>query len=226
MKKIFIITLLIACSVGAFAQNKIGLEFGASSTIFIRSADHPEYTYRNESNMNPTAHLWYHRKIDKHVYLGAALGVENYSFYYSKAVDTSRTDIMHRSTFITLTPTLDFGLGRHQRWHIFIGMDMGFRNHVQQTTSTFANQYQATPDMDTSTTQDVSKFIFRFNLGLRQQYPISKDWYITLSECLSATPTALTAAPAPINNLYPGYFMIQMGIMHKFRSFQEAPSKE
>ena len=216
MKYFIIAALFLSGIASSFAQNRIGIETGVTAPLFTVGNSNDVNGYRHSAYMKPTISMNYLRMIDHHVYIGGALGLEAYDFYFSKTADY-KVDIHHNSSYFTITPLLDFGLGQHQYMHIYISMAMGFQTNVNETTGIYApGSYQDADHSYNSSTQ-VSGFIFRPGFGLKQHFPISKFWHITLSEGYSLLATDLTHV-GDIGSVHPAYIMFKLGVMRKFHN--------
>lgn len=222
--KYFIIAALILSGVTfSFAQNRIGIETGVTAPIFTVGTANDVNGYRHNSLIKPTISMNYLRKVDRHVYIGAALGLEAYDFYYSKTADY-KVELYHNSSYFTLTPMVDFGLGQHQYMHIYVSAAMGFLTSVNETTGIYTPGTYQTPDHSYNSSTEVSGFILRPGFGLKQHFPLSKMWHLTLNEGYSLLVTDLTHAGA-IGSVHPAYLMFQMGVMRKFHQ-PKSHSKE
>ncbi len=216
MKNILLIALFLGLSTYSFAQNRIGLEFGASGCTFSGRSDNQTIGSTQSVIIKPNVALSYMRKLDRHVYLGVKLGLEANSFFYSKTNGT-KVQIDHNSSYFTVAPTVDFGLGRYQYMHIFIAMNMGFLTNGNQTTSEYINAAAPAPYTTYNSASTISSFIFRPGFGLKQHFPISKMWHVTMSEAFYYMATDLTHLGNTNDEaIHPGYFSLQMGIMRKF----------
>ncbi len=214
MKYFIIVALLLSGATFSFAQNRIGIETGVTAPVFTVGNSNDAFGYRHSSLIKPTVSMSYLRKIDRHVYIGGALGLEAYDFYYSKTADY-KVDIHHNSSYFTITPLLDFGLGRHQYMHIYISTALGFLTSVNESTGVYDAGTYTTPASTYNSSTLVSGFIFRPGFGLKQHFPISKFWHITLSEGYSLLATDLTHVGS-IGPVHPAYLMFKMGVMRKF----------
>lgn len=214
MKYFIIVALLLSGATFSFAQNRIGIETGITAPIFTAGTANDAFAYRHSSLMKPTISMNYLRKIDRHVYVGAALGLEAYDFYYSKTEDY-KVDIHHNSSYFTITPLVDFGLGRQQIMHLYVSAAMGFQTSIDETTGIYTPGSYQTPDHSYNSSTTVSGFIFRPGIGLKQHFPINKFWHITLNEGYSLLVTDLTHV-ADIGSVHPAYLMFQLGVMRKF----------
>lgn len=222
MKKVLLSSLLLGLSVASFAQNRIGIEFGTSFPTFSGRNDNQQLGATQSVDIKPSVGAWYLRKIDRHVYLGAELGLSAYSFFYSKTnnngtVNSPKVQINHNSSFFTVAPMVDFGLGRHQYIHLFIDMNMGFLTSTNQETREYADADDLVPVSVYNSQNTVSKFIFRPGFGLKQHFPLSKMWHVTFKEGFSILATDLThLGNGNDEAIHPGYVTLQMGVMRKF----------
>ena len=214
MKYFLIVALILSGASLSFAQNRFGLETGVSAPVFTVGNDGDGKAYRHSAVLKPTISLSYLRKIDRHVYLGASLGHEAYDFYFSMSNDT-KEEIRHFSSYFTFSPTVDFGLGRHQYIHIYVATTMGFQTNANEQTSVYATGTATDPERVYDSSPMVSGFFFRPGFGLKQHFPINKFWHITLNEGYSVLMTDLTHVGAK-GAVHPAYLMFQLGVMRKF----------
>lgn len=231
MKKVLFSSLLLGLSVVSFAQNRIGIEFGTSFPTFSGRNDNQQLGSTQSVDIKPSVGAWYLRKIDRHVYLGAELGLSAYSFFYSKTNTTGtvspKVQINHNSSFFTVAPMVDFGLGRHQYIHLFIDLAMGFQTNTNQETREYANADDLIPNSVYNSQNVVSKFIFRPGFGLKQHFALSRMWHVTFKEGFSVLATDLThLGNTNDESIHPGYVTLQMGVMRKFHRPKHSVKKE
>lgn len=213
MKRFLLAALLLAGTTLSFAQTRIGIEVGISAPTLSNGTGNPDNTYKHTSDPRPAITAYYQRKIDKHIYIGARVGLEGHSIYFSNT-DTVRADIKHKSTYLNIMPNIDFGLGRHQYIHIYTGIGLGFLTNGNQTTYIYDISNPVAKNTYNSTS-DISSFILRPAIGLRQHFPLTKNWHLTLNESFALTVSDLTQV-STLNSLRPGYLTFQMGVMRKF----------
>jgi len=214
MKRIILVAVIMVCAACALAQNRFGIECGISSPTFSVGASNGSVTYRHNVDIKPMIGIDYMRKVDRHVYLGARLGLEAYSFYFSKT-DSIKQVIDHQSSYVTLAPTIDFGLGKHQYWHIYVGLSLGFLTNAHETYYAEGTGNQPQPLPQPTKIDNVSSFIFRPGIGLKQHVPLNHYWHITFSEGYGVLLTDLTHL-GKSEAIHPGYLTLQMGFMRKF----------
>ncbi|MBC7552798.1 MAG: hypothetical protein H7257_02340 [Taibaiella sp.] len=224
MKYFLVAALFLGGIVNSLAQNRIGIETGVTAPLFTVGNSNDAFGYRHSAYMKPTISMSYLRKIDKHVYVGGALGLEAYDFYFSKTQDY-KTDLQHFSSYFTITPMVDFGLGSRQYMHIFVSAAMGFLTSFNETTGVYGQGSYQTPDYSYNSSGNVRGFIFRPGLGLKQHFPISRYWHITLSESYSLLATDLTHI-GEFGGIHPAYIMFKLGVMRKFHRPLHAQSAE
>lgn len=216
--KRFLLSALFLCLSGiTLAQNRIGIEFGTSFPTFSGRADNQTVGSTQSVDIKPSVGMYYLRKLDRHVYLGAELGLSAYSFFYSRT-ETTKVQITHNSSYFTVAPTVDFGLGKHQYIHLYVALTMGFLTSANQSSSEYYSGTDMTPYTTYNSTSTVSEFIFRPGFGLKQHFPISRMWHITFNEGFSFGATDLTHLGTSNNTdgIHPGYLTFQMGVMRKF----------
>lgn len=226
MKKFILGALLLGVSTFSFAQNRIGIEFGTSFPTFSGRSDNQSVGSTQSVSIKPSVGAYYLRKIDRHVYLGAEFGLGAYSFFYSQTGDI-KTQITHNSTYFSVAPMVDFGLGRHQYIHLYIDLNMGFQTNANQTTSEYYSASDPVPYTTYNSVSNVAQFIFRPGFGLKQHFPLSKMWHVTFKEGFNFPANDLTHLRTATNeNIHPGYVTLQMGVMRKFHRPKHAQARE
>ena len=214
MKQFILAVLFSGIAASSFAQNRIGLEFGVSAPTFAVNSDNQNIGYMHSATIKPIVGINYLRKIDRHVYLGVKFGLEASSFFFSQT-DSIKVQLTHNSTYFTIAPTVDFGLGRFQYMHIYISLAGGFLTSANESTSEFADGSSTIPYNTYNSVSNVSKFIFRPAIGLKQHSPLGRKWHFTLNEGFSFAATDLTHIGS-YGSLHPGSVTLQMGVMRKF----------
>lgn len=226
MKKFILGAFFLGLSGFAMAQNRIGLEFGTSFPTFSGRSDNQSVGATQSVDIKPSAGAYYLRKLDRHVYLGAELGLNANSFFYSKT-NGIKTQITHSSYYFTVAPMVDFGLGRHQYMHIFVELNMGFLTNANQTTTEYADVNATVPYASYNSMSSVSTFIFRPGFGLKQHFPLSRMWHVTFKEGFGFPATDLTHLGTTNDEaIHPGYITLQMGVMRKFHRPKHAMKRE
>ena len=214
MKHFILAVLFSGVSAMSFAQNRIGIEFGVSAPTFAVNSDNQNIGYMHSAVIKPIVGINYLRKIDRHVYLGVKFGLEANSFFFSQT-DSIKVQLTHNSTYFTVAPTVDFGLGHYQYVHIYISLTSGFLTSGNETTQEFADGASTIPYNSYNSQGNINKFIFRPAIGLKQHFPLGRKWHFTLNEGFSFAPTDLTLI-GHTNSLRPGMITLQMGVMRKF----------
>lgn len=225
MKRTIILAVLSIAPFLGNAQNRIGLEMGAGVPMMTQNA--------SSVNMNVAvnASAYYLRKVARHVYVGARLYYEQYGIDYSNtttdlAGGVLGTQVSHKSNYIFAGPMIDAGVGRYREYlHFYMSAAMG----VLVGGSQSERNYYATdqnPQLAYDYTKDthlsINNPIFRIGMGIKQHFPVSRMWQITLNEGYSFMPFGDLSSPDGVNDksLHPGYVSFQVGVMRKFKDFQ------
>lgn len=214
MRKLAFIAFSVLMAHCAQAQNRFGVEIGATTNFWTMGGENK--TYAHSSDAKPMVSLNYLRKLDRHVYLGAKLSLESYAFYYSVTDNTKnlRADVNHNSSYLFVAPMVDIGLGHSQLIHLYFSLPLGFNTSADESSKIF-DQGSNTAYNFINTTSNVNKFVMRPTIGLKQHIPLMKNWHFTLNEGIGFMATDLTTA-SKITNVNPSYLTIQMGLMRKF----------
>lgn len=118
---------------------------------------------------------------------------------------------------------MDVGIGRHRQYlHVYTFASLGFLlTGFQETTDYHETYAQPEVKFDTTSRTDykINSAVFRFGVGLKQQFPITKTWQAVINESYSFMPFGDVSQPQATggSNLHPGYVTLQFGMMHKFR---------
>ena len=225
MKPTILIILIYFFSDHASCQNRLELDAGIGRATFSPSLiNQPGYDHYSTSDNKFTTGISYLRKVGGHVYLGAKIYWEQYSFVYEKdnisSDDAGSDHVDHKSSYLFFAPTIDVGIGRRQRCHTYVSTALG--NMVSGYQKTNVAYYGiGGPHFDSTYTSSssITHLIFRLNFGLVQHIRLDKLWHITISEGFSFMFSNLTVVDnvADLATIHPGYLSLQVGLMRKLK---------
>ena len=118
--KYIAITLLLLFSNCCFAQNIVGIQVGIGACT----------SYLNRPLLpTPQFEGYFLRALSKHLALGISAGVDRYSFVQTNADPSNTTyegvlSIKQQSTYLSLSPKADLGIGKRQRIHAIISVGL------------------------------------------------------------------------------------------------------
>jgi len=222
MKNKLLLILLFVGSFEAIGQNRIGLELGSGQPQFSQPGN-----IAFSKDFVLTGNAYYMRKIIKHFYWGLRGGFEQYSFSYGNTTTdghggTYGTRVIHKSAYLNIGPIFDMGIGRFYEYlHMYTYANLGINIQGDQLTHSYYETYNLVGSYDHSTQTDdkINGAIFRIGMGLREQFPLTKKWHLTINECFSFMPFGDLTTPQVVGggSIHPGYLSLQFGVMHKFK---------
>lgn len=232
MKRNFLLAIILMCSSFSFAQNRMGIELGAARPVFANGSYTEVPLPRYGADYVLTGNINYLRKASKHWYWGGKIAFEQYSFNFG----TSRADafggvkgtnVIHKSSYLHIAPMVDFGIGKHRQYlHVYSFASLGFLLSAFQETNDYYNTYDPQLRMGSVARTDyqVNSAVFRFGIGLKQQFPLTNTWQAVIDETYSFMPFGDVSQPNATGgaNLHPGYISLQFGVMHKFKDARHA----
>ena len=208
-----LITLLSFLGFPSFSQGMYGFGIGLGYTSSYHSYITPAVEGYN---------LW---RLTPHIYAGMALFLQRYSFQYDLKPDPaslsygSLISIRQKSTYLFLTPKVNFGIGYRNKVIVAVLGGPG----VIMAAGQWQNQYQ--PLLTTSggpigsdtiavnTGYNVPRIIYRAGLSLSKRISTHRYFNIMLSGEFSYLFNKLNHAGP---NLYTNYFSFTVGVMHKY----------
>ena len=213
MKPIILIAFISFTTLPSFSQGMYGFEGGAGKATIKKSYITPEFSG------------YCLMKLSRSFYLGGALSYEYYSFlhnYNPAAASLVYGDVIsirQKSSYLFLTPKIDFGIGYRKHYHAWFSFGPGIFLGGRQLTSKY-DTYQTTPPVTTAydttgsyTTNNLPMLISRYTLGFSRRISTSRYWNIMFSGEYSYLPTSF-AIHGP--HLKTNYFCFTVGIMHKY----------
>lgn len=229
MKGKILTLLLLVCAGSSFAQNRIGLELGAGRPMFGNTGSTNAGNINYNVRYTFTGDFYYMRRVAHHWYLGANAGFEQYSFemdqkHSDNAGGILGNNVVHKSSYVHIAPTLDLGVGRFREYlHAYVYASVGFRVSADQTSRDYHSVSNPSPipyyDSTYSSWFKVNNVVFRIGVGLKQHFPLTKRWQATINEGFSFMPAGDLSQPNVTGgvNLHPGYLTLTFGVMHKFK---------
>ncbi len=193
----------------SLAQNRIGIDIGAGFPTFRLFSSDPAIRADHSSASGFAPGIYFLRKVDKHIYAGLRTTFEQYSTTVDHSPNHSvHTHIDFKADYLHFGPLLDVGVGhKPQFFHVFLFANVGFLMKGEQIVN------------NENTSSGINKIAVKLGFGLRQQLPLSKTWYVSVSEAFGFTPFNELTNPKFTGNysLNPGYLTLQLGIMHKIK---------
>jgi hypothetical protein len=213
MKFVFSTAVLFCFSFSCLAQGMFGANTGLGFTPGL------------ESKKTLAVEGYYLHKISHKIYAGLTLFYQRYSV--QAPVDNSGViqygdviDIRQKSSFVFISPKVDYGIGYRKYLHVFATMGPGIYaggSQISNTHSPYWTPPGGTPygadTLAVNTTYNIPSVIMRYGLGLMERIPTHKYWNITLSQEINFMPGGLSTGSTPIQT---PYFCFQIGIMHKY----------
>ncbi|NCX95364.1 MAG: hypothetical protein EBX41_02940 [Chitinophagia bacterium] len=211
------------------AQNRLGVELGAGVPAFSNGAISESQLPTESTDVVFASNIHYLRKLagTKNWYWGGRAGFEQYAFDF-KVTQADGVggiygkEVNHKSSYLLIGPTIDLGIGKYRQYlHVYSNVSIGFLLNATQNTREYhlLNNPIPVSDLTRSTDFYMNSVICRWAFGLKQHLPLGKMWQFTFNEYYSFMPFGdlSRATFTNGNNLHPGYFSIQAGVMHKFR---------
>ena len=208
------------------------MELGVGRPVFANGSYSSVNIPGHSADYNLTGTVYYTRKFARHWYWGIKSSFEQYSFTHSdkrndstlgaSGSGTYATNVNHKSSYLHFGPMIDLGVGRHREYlHFFASATVGLLLNAYQETQDYHDTYNLPTVYDSTYRTDtkVNPAIFRFTFGMRQQFPLTKTWFATISESYSAMPFGdISQATATGGaGIHPGFLTLQFGVMHKFK---------
>jgi hypothetical protein len=225
MKPYVFCILLAINSFCSYAQSALGIDAGVSVATFY----HSPFTYSNQERLSGSTHIRpifginYLRgdSAHRHFRWGGRLSLEQYSFRRetSEGGNSFGTLIEHESSFLFLSPVIDFGVGRKQVRHFFILSDIGVLMQAHQVTTEHYTTSGHQPSWSSS--GDVSALIFRPGIGFSQHVQLNANWDIVFAEVGSVIIGNLTTIHG--TGVHPGSVYITAGFERVFSRLPVPP---
>jgi hypothetical protein len=214
MKKMTLIALLSLFSIHSFAQGLYGVEAGVGKSL--------AYT----SYYTPAVAGYYMARINRHIYVGAEVSYQRYSFLYTSGITPKAVDfgdvinIRQKSSYLFFSPKIDFGIGYRKYLHLNFsaggGIYMGGSSWTNKYEQIFTLPAGTSFRSDTAlynTTYNIPSFIYRYAAGLSERIPTNKYWNIVFSQEFSYIARKLNYSGPNLNT---NYIAFTVGIMHKY----------
>lgn len=216
-----ILAVLLCFSV-ASANGQAGI-FGVHAGIGKTTSYNSKFT--------PAVEGYYLHKILYHFYGGGSLFFQRYSF--EKTVNNTGgisygdvVSIRQQSSFVYLSPKLDYAINYRSYFHIYATAGIGVRLGGQQWSNT--HQPMWTPPggapygADTvavNTSYNLPATKTRYGLGFMARIPTHRYWSLSLTTELGMMPGSLSKGVEPLQS---SYICFMVGVTHKYpRVFME-----
>ena len=177
----------------------------------------------------PTIGISYLRKVAPHIFVGAKMYNEGYSFRFDRvnltnlfnlfggSDSTYATQIRFKATYVFVGPIIDVGIGRHQYLHFYIMPAAGFMVQGSQTLRIYQLVGSTTlNDATWNTTNSIKHEVFRFNAGMVQPIRLSNNWHITINESIGSVTSLSDEKGTNGVPLKPNYYSLQIGLMRRY----------
>jgi hypothetical protein len=218
-----LVTLIVFLAIPVHGQSYCTAEIGIGVPTFWSLGLYHEH---HSTFVSPVFELSYLKMIQPRVYCGAKLLFERYSFSYTSDPHYHNDEVIHKSNFLLLAPTIDVSIGKLQNGHVYFFVAPGVLVYGSQSTSLSNN---STVISNSNTSNEISKFIVRIGMGLEQHPPIEISNYdIIFSESYSFMAGDLTQLDydasynaSQSKALHPGYFSLKIGVRHKLKDKQK-----
>ncbi len=211
MKRIAAAILFCLCSQYSFAQGSYGFGMGIGSCTAPKARITPAFE---------GYHLW---KLSARWYAGIHTSLERYSFLYeiNPAFPNygDAINIRQKSSFLYLTPRLDFGLGYRRHLHISLLAGPGVVMSAGQTTNTYEPLLRtptANIGADTvgfRTSYNVPRIVYKAGVHITERISTHGYFNIALTQQVHYLFSELAKN---VPSVSPIYFCFTVGLVHKY----------
>ncbi|GEM_PF-2659567 len=213
MKRYLLAIVLCCAGMSAAAQGMFGAQAGFG------------YTTGYDSRLTTAWEAYYLHKLRYHLYAGGSLFLQRYSLtapvHNSSSISYGDVvSIRQQSSYMFLSPKIDYAINYRSYFHIFATAGIGLRMGGKQTSFTHAPIWtppgSAPYGADTlavNTSYNMPSVITRVGFGLAERIPTRGYWNIMLSQEVGFMPGGISKGPTPIQT---PYICFQIGIMHKY----------
>jgi len=126
-------------------------------------------------------------------------------------------NVRQKSSYLFLSPTVDYGFGTRKYFHVFASVGAGFYAGGGQWSSVnnfyFMNGELTVRSSDVNTSYNIPGVIMKYSFGFTERIPTRRYWNITLTQEYSGLPGGISDGPFPFKT---NYFAFTVGIMHKY----------
>ncbi|GAA4464324.1 hypothetical protein GCM10023093_14450 [Nemorincola caseinilytica] len=213
MKHRILIALLCCVCISASGQ---GGMYGAQAGM--------GYTPGYASRLTPAVEAYYLHKVMYHFYAGGSLFFQRYSFKTDVGSGAAHygnvLSMEQRSSYIFLSPKVDYAINYRSYFHVFATFGLGVRvggRELSYTHSPIWTTPGGTPygadTLAVNTSYNLPGTKARFGFGLAERIPTLRFWNIMLSQEVGFMPGSLSKGPYALST---PYVCFQVGIMHKY----------
>ncbi|MBX2905085.1 MAG: hypothetical protein KF744_03550 [Taibaiella sp.] len=127
-------------------------------------------------------------------------------------------NVRQKSSYLFLSPTIDYGFGTRKYFHVFASAGAGFYAGGGQWSENKEYYFTTTKELlvhnsDINTSYNIPGVIMKYSFGFTERIPTRGYWNITLTQEYSGLPGGISNGPFPFNT---NYFAFTVGIMHKY----------
>lgn len=159
------------------------------------------------------------------LYAGITAGHQRYSV--SQDVSGASTigagtvlSVRQKSSYLFLSPTIDYGFGTRKYFHIFASAGAGFYAGGGQWSrtslpawTTMGGVPAGADTINVNTSYNIPGVMMKYSFGFTERIPTLGYWNITLTQEYSGLPGGISDGPFPFRT---NYFAFTVGIMHKY----------
>lgn len=184
MKTITLLSIITLLSVTTKSQWNLGLQTGLNKTFYKDTKDRLGKSQIGDTKSTPAllTSAYIISKKEWPVNVGAGLGIKrnHIDIYYERKYSSGAKDVRdieHRSTFVTISPIVDVGIGKRKFIHLLVMPSINLllygreNGNIQYSTGEYYSY------------QNTSKYIRRLSLGINAQlqgrYPLTSMLDIT-----------------------------------------------
>lgn len=129
------------------------------------------------------------------------------------------TGMRQHSSYLFVSPTIDYGFGTRKYFHVFASAGAGFFAGGKQWTEARESVFLPGPgelgvhNFDINTSYNIPGVIMKYSFGFTERIPTRGYWNITLTQEYNGLPGSISDGPFPFKT---NYFAFTVGIMHKY----------
>jgi hypothetical protein len=230
MKRLLLAAFLSCFAVPGFSQEGTNTIFGLYGGAGMATS--------NNYNVAPSVGFSFIKGIHTRGFLGADLFYQTFSLYYDNeahgathGAGTAGAIVRNASSYVFITPKLEYGFGRYQHVHIYGSVGAGFKVGGYDSLRKFDHSYSSTGnpnnyDSSLDQSKNMNSLLLRFSVGVKEYFSLGAHWRFTLTEDFGFIGSSLTKddltnpsrTPYTPRSLSPGYISLQIGIAHtKYR---------
>ena len=199
MKPIILATFLVLIALHSSAQCVTGLQVGVGVCA----------PYLRPLIPTPGCEVFFLPVLSGNFAFGLAASVQRYSFVQSNA-DAGNTSylgvlsITQQSTYLFVSPRVDFGIGKHQTLHATVSLGVGKLlsgvqsadvNYMDTHYGSYAGYYSRLANLQENSTGDINAVVFVVKVGLTEQVSNANGYTVCLFQEFSYLPSYICKYP-------------------------------